>query len=96
MQGDPETSGPWVWVGIGIYSHFLCVLPKGRDAFQMQMGISWEKKCLFDLLQSVLHSYLGYLIYFESWENHMITLCSNPYPLETMVLDSQDRLCSLF
>jgi hypothetical protein len=33
---------PWVRVGIGFNSLFLCVLPEGGDAFQMQMTISWE------------------------------------------------------
>jgi hypothetical protein len=32
----------WVKVGIGFYSLFLCVLPEGEDAFQMQMCVSWE------------------------------------------------------
>jgi hypothetical protein len=40
MQRDPETCDPWVKVGIAFYSLF-CVLPEGRDVFQMQMGISW-------------------------------------------------------
>jgi hypothetical protein len=42
MQGDPESGGPVVRVGIGFYCLFICVLPEGRDAFQMQIGISWE------------------------------------------------------
>jgi hypothetical protein len=39
MQRDPETDGLWVRVGIGFYSLF-CVLPDGRDIFQMQTGFS--------------------------------------------------------
>jgi hypothetical protein len=31
----------WVRVGSGLYSFFLCVFPEGREAFQMEMGISW-------------------------------------------------------
>jgi hypothetical protein len=40
MQGDLEPVVLWVRVGSGFYSFFLCALPEGRDAFQMQMGIS--------------------------------------------------------
>jgi hypothetical protein len=35
---------PWIRVGIRFYSLFLCILPEGRDAFQMQMGISWGEE----------------------------------------------------
>jgi hypothetical protein len=45
MQGDQETVVLWVRVGIGFYSFFLCVLPEGGDAFQMQMGTSWGEVC---------------------------------------------------
>jgi hypothetical protein len=48
MQGGLENGGP---VGIRFYSHFLCLLPEGGDAFQMQMTIFWGGNSLgLDLL----------------------------------------------
>jgi hypothetical protein len=34
----------WVWVWIGSYSLFLCVLFEGRGAFHILMGISWGRQ----------------------------------------------------
>jgi hypothetical protein len=39
MQGTQKPVVPWVRLGIGFYSLFA--LPKGRNAFQMQTGVSW-------------------------------------------------------
>jgi hypothetical protein len=39
MQGDLETDGP-VGQGVGWVLQPFCALPEGRDAFQMQAGIS--------------------------------------------------------
>jgi hypothetical protein len=41
MQGDLESDNP-VGQGGDWILYLFCVLPEGRDAFQMQMGVSWE------------------------------------------------------
>jgi hypothetical protein len=53
MQGDLEISDPMGQGGEWGFTA-LFALPEGRDAFQMQTGIPWEKKCLLDLLQFFL------------------------------------------
>jgi hypothetical protein len=39
-RGMQKPEIPWVSVGIGFYSLF-CVLPEGREVFQMKTGVFW-------------------------------------------------------
>jgi hypothetical protein len=43
-RGTRKRVVPWIRVGVGFYNLFLCVLPEGGDAFQMQMGVFWGRR----------------------------------------------------
>jgi hypothetical protein len=62
MQGNPETSDPWVREGNGFYSLVLHCL-RVEMPFICKQAFSMEEKCLFDLLGSVLQ-YLPCYYYF--------------------------------
>jgi hypothetical protein len=52
-RGTQKPVVQWVRVGIGFYSLFLCILPEGKDAFQMQKG--FLGRSLLDLPWSFLN-----------------------------------------